>query len=81
MLNLCNKHTLKSALLTNATETVRKQKDTNKFDRKTLSVKFLSPLTDPHPRVCFRGTGQKIKTSQFLPQSTQNSVNLCESHE
>ena len=33
MLNLCNKHTLKSALLTNATETVRKQKDTNKFDR------------------------------------------------
>jgi hypothetical protein len=38
MLNLCNKHTLKSALLTNATETIRKQKDTNKFDRKTLSV-------------------------------------------
>jgi hypothetical protein len=57
------------------------KKDTNKFDRKTFSVKkFLSPLTDPHPRVCFRGTGQKVETSQFLAQSTQNSVNLCKSH-
>ena len=29
---------IKSALLKNATETTRQQKDTNKFDRKTLSV-------------------------------------------
>ena len=27
---------------------------------------FLSPLTDPHPRACFRGTSQKIETSQSL---------------
>jgi len=72
---------IKSALLKNATETTRQQKDTNKFDRKTFSVKkFLSHLTDPHPRVCFGGTGQKIETSQFLAQSTQNSVNLSKSH-
>ena len=48
----------------------------NKIDRKTFSVKVLSPLTDLHPRTCLRGTGQEIEINKFLHKS-HKTVYIC----
>jgi len=61
MLNRYNKHTLRVLCTNNLTE------------KYSLS-KVLSPLTDPHPGVCFRGTAGRLKQVNFC---TKHRIPFC----
>jgi len=61
MLNRYNKHTLRVLCTNNLTE-------------KYFLSKVLSPLTEPHPGGCFRGTAGRLKQVNFC---TKHRIPFC----